>query len=72
MNEKRLTDRARAVMNAAASEADRLGHNYIGTEHILLGLAKENGGVSGYVLKELGVTPEMIVNAVNSILGTEE
>ncbi len=51
----RFTDRARKVMNLAKSEAQRLNHEYIGTEHILLGLVKEGSGVGANVLKNLGV-----------------
>ena len=42
----RFTDRARKVMNLAKSEAQRLNHEYIGTEHILLGLVQEGSGVA--------------------------
>src|SRR5688572_6420813 len=47
----RFTDRARKVMALANQEARRFNHEYIGTEHILLGLAKEGGGVGAHVLK---------------------
>jgi hypothetical protein len=49
----RFTDRARKVMQLANQEAQRLNHEYIGTEHILLGLVKEGAGVAAYVLREL-------------------
>src|SRR5437868_6232485 len=51
----RSTDRARKVMQLANQEAQRLNHEYIGTEHILLGLVKEGGGVAGNVLKNLDI-----------------
>jgi ATP-dependent Clp protease ATP-binding subunit ClpC len=51
---ERFTDRARRVMQLANQEAKRLNHEYIGTEHILLGLVKEGSGVAGRVLKDLG------------------
>ncbi|MBL1219017.1 MAG: ATP-dependent Clp protease ATP-binding subunit [Planctomycetes bacterium] len=52
---ERFTDRARKVMAFANQEAQRFNHEYIGTEHILLGLVKEGSGVGASVLKNLGV-----------------
>ncbi len=52
---ERLTDRARKVMALANQEAQRFNHEYIGTEHILLGLVKEASGVGANVLKNLGI-----------------
>src|SRR5947209_8622978 len=52
---ERFTDRARKVMALANQEAQRLNHEYIGTEHILLGLVKEGSGVAANVLKNLDV-----------------
>jgi hypothetical protein len=52
---ERLTDRARKVMQLANQEAQRFNHQYIGSEHILLGLVKEGAGVAASVLKNLGV-----------------
>ena len=52
---KRFTDRARRVMMLANLEAQRFNHEYIGTEHILLGVVNEGSGVGGAVLKRLGV-----------------
>ncbi len=52
---ERFTDRARKVMALANQEAQRFNHEYIGTEHILLGLVKEGSGVGANVLKSLGV-----------------
>jgi ATP-dependent Clp protease ATP-binding subunit ClpA len=51
----RFTDRARKVMGYARQEAERLNHDYIGTEHILLGLVKEGSGVAANVLENLEV-----------------
>jgi ATP-dependent Clp protease ATP-binding subunit ClpC len=51
----RFTDRARKVMNLAKSEAQRLNHEYIGTEHILLGLVQEGSGVAANVLRNMGI-----------------
>src|SRR6266487_592962 len=52
---ERFTDRARKVMALANQEAQRFNHEYIGTEHILLGLVKEGSGVGANILKNLGV-----------------
>jgi len=54
MNE-RLTDRARKVLQLSNQEAQRFSHEYIGTEHILLGLVKEGSGTAAEVLKRLGI-----------------
>ncbi len=52
---ERFTDRARKVMALANQEAQRFNHEYIGTEHILLGLVKEGSGVGATVLKNLDI-----------------
>ncbi len=57
---QRFTQRARRVLSLAQEEAERLQHGYIGTEHLLLGLMREEGGVAGRVLKELGLEIEKI------------
>jgi ATP-dependent Clp protease ATP-binding subunit ClpA len=71
---ERFTDRARKVMALANQEAQRLNHGYIGTEHILLGLVKEGGGVGANVLKNLGVELRMVRKQVDSLIrhGAEE
>ena len=53
---ERFTDRARKVMALANQEAMSLGHGYVGTEHILLGLIKEDSGVAKGKVKTLAVT----------------
>src|SRR6202012_2062796 len=52
---ERFTDRARKVMQLANQEAQRFNHEYVGTEHVLLGLIKEGSGVAANVLKNLDV-----------------
>ncbi len=52
---ERFTDRARKVMQLANQEAQRFNHEYIGSEHVLLGLIKEGSGVAANVLKNLDV-----------------
>ena len=57
MNDKfdKFTERARKVLSLAQEEAQRFNHNYIGTEHLLLGLVREGDGVAAKVLNNLGV-----------------
>src|SRR5258706_1598843 len=57
---ERFTDRARKVMQLANQEAQRFNHEYIGTEHILLGLIKEGSGVAANVLNNLGIDLLMV------------
>ncbi|HKZ55084.1 MAG TPA: ATP-dependent Clp protease ATP-binding subunit [Anaerolineales bacterium] len=66
---KRFTQRARRVLSLAHEEAERLHHNYIGTEHLLLGLIREEGGVAGRVLRELGLDPARIKEMVERLTG---
>jgi ATP-dependent Clp protease ATP-binding subunit ClpC len=56
----KFTERAKKVINRAREEAGRLGHDYIGTEHILLGLIREGGGVAAAVLENMGLDLERI------------
>jgi ATP-dependent Clp protease ATP-binding subunit ClpC len=63
-NFDRFTKQARQVLQVAQEEAIRLNHNYIGTEHLLLGLAKEDHGIAARVLREVGATPADVVRAV--------
>jgi ATP-dependent Clp protease ATP-binding subunit ClpC len=61
---ERFTQRARRVLSLAQEEAERLQHNYIGTEHLLLGLIREDGGVAGRVLRELGLEQRRVEELV--------
>lgn len=65
---ERATDRARQVLKRAASEAARLNHDYIGTEHILLGLLQEGVGVAVEVLRHTDVDLEQLRQDVESHL----
>jgi len=65
---ERFTDRARKVMQLANQEAQRFNHEYIGTEHILLGLAKEGSGVAANVLKNLDIDLRKIRLEVEKIV----
>ncbi len=67
---ERFTDRARKVMQLANQEAQRFNHEYIGTEHILLGLVKEGSGVAANVLKNLDVDLRKIRIEVEKIVQT--
>ncbi len=66
---ERFTGRARRALGLAQEEAHRLGHNYIGTEHILIGLAREGNGVAAQVLGALGADSDQIRVAVESVIG---
>jgi len=66
---ERFTDRARQVVVLAQEEARGLGHAYIGTEHLLLGMVREREGVAGQTLASLGVTLEGGRDAVRRIVG---
>lgn len=61
---ERFTQRARRVLSLAQEEAERMQHSYIGTEHLLLGLIREEGGVAGRVLRELGLSPRRVEDLV--------
>lgn len=61
---ERFTQRARRVLSLAQESAEALKHNYIGTEHLLLGLMREEGGVAGHVLRALGVEQTQIESLV--------
>ncbi|HEX6797193.1 MAG TPA: Clp protease N-terminal domain-containing protein, partial [Ktedonobacterales bacterium] len=64
-----FTERARKVVGLAREEAQRLNHNYIGTEHLLLGLVREGDGVGAKVLQSMGVELPRVRAAVESIIG---
>jgi len=65
----RFTERARRVIHFAQEEAQRFQHNYIGTEHLLLGLIREDEGVAAQVLKSFNVDLEKVRQAVEQIIG---
>jgi ATP-dependent Clp protease ATP-binding subunit ClpC len=65
-----FTPRAKKALELAAEEARSLGHNYIGTEHLLLGLIREGEGVASQVLLNLGLDLERVRNEVMEILGS--
>ena len=69
---ERFTDRARRVVVLAEEEARMLNHNYIGTEHILLGLIGEGEGVAAKALESLGVSLAVVRQQVEEIIGQGE
>jgi ATP-dependent Clp protease ATP-binding subunit ClpA len=64
----KFTDRARKVLQMAQQEAQRLQHHYIGTEHLLLGLVLVGEGVAAKVLSNMGVEPNRVRSAVESVV----
>ena len=66
---ERLTKRARHVLALAQEEAQRLNHDYIGTEHLLLGLIREENGVASRVLRSLGVKPWRVQKMIERMSG---
>ena len=67
-----LTPRAKKVIELAVDEARRLSHNYIGTEHLLIGLMREGEGVAAGVLESLGVTLDKVRAETSRVLAQEE
>ena len=65
----RFTDRARKIMGFARQEAMKFSHQYIGTEHILLGMIEEGSGVAANVLRNLNVDPEKLRVEIVEIVG---
>jgi prophage maintenance system killer protein len=66
---ERFSRRARQAVVLAQEEARELGHDYIGTEHVLLGLVREDDGIAAIVLRDLGITATAIRDAVEEIVG---
>ena len=71
MGQLPFTPRAKKVLELSLEEASNLGHNYIGTEHLLLGLIRENEGIAAQVLRNLGVKLEDVREEVLEFLGAE-
>ena len=68
----RFTERTRKVLTLAQEEAQRFNHNYIGTEHLLLGLVREGEGVAARVLRDMGIELTKIRSAIEFIIGRGE
>jgi len=71
MGELPYTSRAKKVLEFAVAEAREMSHSYVGTEHLLLGLLREEKGVAAQVLESLGVTLELTREQTLKLLGTE-
>ncbi|ACL68848.1 ATP-dependent Clp protease ATP-binding subunit [Halothermothrix orenii] len=65
----RFTERARKVLSLAEKEAVGFKHNYVGTEHILLGLVKEGQGVAAKALKDVGISEEKVKEQITKLIG---
>src|SRR5437867_11786749 len=68
MNGYNFTERVRKVLALAREEAARLHHEYVGTEHILLGLVQEGEVVAVVVLQNLGVDPDVICSKIDEVV----
>ncbi len=68
----KFTNRAKKAIELANEVAIELGHNYVGTEHVLYGLAKEGSGVASKVLGNQEVTPDGIIDKIVELIGQEE
>ena len=68
----RFTERAKRVFSMAQQTASELGHGYVGSEHILLSLARETGGVASKVLREYGLDSQFILDMIEKYVGRGE
>ncbi|MGE5474724.1 MAG: ATP-dependent Clp protease ATP-binding subunit [Ignavibacteriales bacterium] len=68
----KFTERAEKAMAIAQESASQLGHNYVGTEHLLLGLIREGGGIAARVLQNNEVTEEKIIKEIEELIGRGE
>ncbi len=69
MNENKFTPRAEEALRLSQEAAGELGHGYVGTEHLLLGLMRESEGLAHTVLTEAGLTGEMLVEIIKKSVG---
>nr|WP_325298883.1 ATP-dependent Clp protease ATP-binding subunit [uncultured Dysosmobacter sp.] len=69
MNENKFTPRAEEALRLSQEAAGELGHGYVGTEHLLLGLTREEEGLAHEVLTEAGLTDELIVDIIKKSVG---
>ena len=70
MNENKFTPAAEEALRLSQEAAGELGHGYVGTEHLLLGLIREEDSVAHTVLTETGLTDDMIVQIIKKSVGT--
>ena len=72
MFENKFTERAQTAINLAAESAMELGHNYVGTEHLLLGLIKEGEGVAAKILEANNINENNVTEKIDELIGTGE
>jgi ATP-dependent Clp protease ATP-binding subunit ClpC len=68
----RFTEKAEKAINMSQEAAVQLGHNYVGTEHLLLGLVREGTGIAARVLQGQGITEEKVIKEITELIGTGE
>ncbi|WP_313073906.1 ATP-dependent Clp protease ATP-binding subunit [Lacrimispora sp.] len=68
----RFTTKARTAINLAVQAAERLGHGYVGTEHLLIGLLEEGSGVASKVLEENGVKEDKVLNLISQLIAPDQ
>ena len=68
----RLTEKAKEALNYAAEAALEMGQNYVGTEHLLVGLIREKDGVAGKILEANNITDEQVIEKIDALIGTGE
>ncbi len=71
MFEQKLTERAKNAINLAGQSAMEMGHSYIGTEHLLLGLIREGGGVAARILLDNGITSKKVEDKIDFFVGLD-
>ena len=72
MMDYKFTKSANKALELASELAIKLGHNYVGTEHLLYGLAEEKTGVAGRVLEKQDITTEKILDDIEGLIGKNE
>jgi ATP-dependent Clp protease ATP-binding subunit ClpC len=70
--EDRFTERAKQALTAAQEAASELGHGYVGSEHILLGLTRQEDGVAAKVLREAGIDSNLVLELIEKYVGRGE
>ena len=70
MRENKFTPRAEEALRLAQEAAEEMGHGYVGSEHLLLGLMREEEGIAHRVMTEYGLTDEMICSILQRTVGT--
>ena len=71
-NEENFTERAKSVLQLAHESASQMGHGYVGTEHILLGIVRDGGGAAARILRDSGIDAELVRMSIEKIMGRGE